>query len=107
MSVVDVGDRVRSGTVVQRHGERGADGERVLAGDAATALSSLRTRGIAGDDAFTVGSTLTVPLHDRTAAHAISAIHDADLAASSISTRQPTLDDVYLQLTGARLADAA
>ena len=30
-----------------------------------------------------------------------------DLAVSSISTRQPTLDDVYLQLTGARLADAA
>jgi ABC-2 type transport system ATP-binding protein len=76
-------------------------------GDAATALASLRTRGIAGDDAFTVGSTLTVPLHDRSAAHAIAAIHDADLAASSISTRQPTLDDVYLQLTGARLADAA
>jgi ABC-2 type transport system ATP-binding protein len=76
-------------------------------GDAATALASLRTRGIAGDDAFTIGSTLTVPLHDRTAAHAISVIHDADLAASSISTRQPTLDDVYLQLTGARLADAA
>ena len=41
-------------------------------GDAATALASLRTRGIAGDDAFTVGSTLTVPLHDRTAAHAIA-----------------------------------
>jgi ABC-2 type transport system ATP-binding protein len=76
-------------------------------GDAATALASLRTRGIAGDDAFTIGSTLTVPLHDRTATHAISVIHDADLAASSISTRQPTLDDVYLQLTGARLADAA
>jgi ABC-2 type transport system ATP-binding protein len=76
-------------------------------GDAATALASLRTRGIAGDDAFTVGSTLTVPLHDHTAAHAISVIQDADLAASSISTRQPTLDDVYLQLTGARLADAA
>jgi len=76
-------------------------------GHAATALASLRTLGIAGDDAFTIGSTLTVPLHDRTAAHAISVIHEADLAASSISTRQPTLDDVYLQLTGARLADAA
>jgi ABC-2 type transport system ATP-binding protein len=76
-------------------------------GDAATALALLRTRGIAGDDAFTIGSTLTVPLHDRTAAHAISVIHDADLPASSISTRQPTLDDVYLQLTGARLAEAA
>jgi hypothetical protein len=76
-------------------------------GDAVTALASLRTRGIAGDDAFTVGSTLTVPLHDRTSAHAISVIHEADLAASSVTTRQPTLDDVYLQLTGARLADAA
>jgi ABC-2 type transport system ATP-binding protein len=76
-------------------------------GDATTALASLRTRGIAGDDAFTVGSTLTVPLHDRTAAHAIAVIHDADVAASSVSTRHPTLDDVYLRLTGGRLADAA
>jgi ABC-2 type transport system ATP-binding protein len=76
-------------------------------GDAEAALALLRTRGIAGDDAFTVGSTVTVPLHDRVAAHAIALIHDADLASSSISTRQPTLDDVYLRLTGARLADAA
>ncbi len=76
-------------------------------GDAATALESLRARGIAGDDAFTVGSTLTVPLHDRTVAQAIAVIHDADVAASSISSRQPTLDDVYLRLTGARLAEAA
>jgi ABC-2 type transport system ATP-binding protein len=76
-------------------------------GDAATALASLRTRGLAGDDAFTVGSTLTLPLHEHTAPDAIAVIQNADLAASSISTRQPTLDDVYLQLTGARLADAA
>jgi ABC-2 type transport system ATP-binding protein len=76
-------------------------------GDAATALASLRSRGIAGDDAFTIGSTLTVPLHDRAAADAMAAIHESDLAPSSISTRQPTLDDVYLQLTGTRLADAA
>src|SRR5512142_2452763 len=41
-------------------------------GDAATALASLRTRGIAGDDAFTVGSTLTVPLHEHTAPDAIA-----------------------------------
>jgi len=76
-------------------------------GDAATVLASLRTRGIAGDDAFTVGSTLTVPLHERTAAQAMAAIDGAGLRPSSISTRQPTLDDVYLRLTGGRLADAA
>jgi ABC-2 type transport system ATP-binding protein len=76
-------------------------------GDAAGALASLRTRGLAGDDAFTIGSTLAVPLHDRAAAQAVAEIHDSDLAPSAISTRQPTLDDVYLQLTGTRLAEAA
>jgi ABC-2 type transport system ATP-binding protein len=78
-----------------------------LQGDATTALAALRGRGIAGDDAFTVGSTITVPMHDHTAAHAIESIHGAGLDVSSISTRRPTLDDVYLQLTGDRLADAA
>src|SRR5436190_7974 len=34
-------------------------------GDAAAVLAALRSRAIAGDDAFVVGSTLTVPLHDR------------------------------------------
>jgi ABC-2 type transport system ATP-binding protein len=78
-----------------------------VSGDAASALVSLQARGIAGDDAFSVGSTLTLPLHDRTAAHAIALIHEADVGASSITARQPTLDDVYLQLTGGRLVDAA
>jgi hypothetical protein len=39
-----------------------------------------------------------------TAATAVSA---ASPLARSISTRRPTLDDVYLRLTGDRLAEAA
>ncbi|HET6174879.1 MAG TPA: ABC transporter ATP-binding protein [Gaiellales bacterium] len=78
-----------------------------LSGDPAGALASLRARGIAGDDAFTVGSTLTLPVHERGAAQAIALIHDAGLGASSITSRRPTLDDVYLQLTGGRVAEAA
>ena len=78
-----------------------------VSSDPAAALGSLRARGIAGDDAFMVGSTLTVPVHDGTAAAAIAGIHDARLGASSITARQPTLDDVYLQLTGGRFAQAA
>jgi ABC-2 type transport system ATP-binding protein len=76
-------------------------------GDAAAAVASLRARGIADGDTFTIGSTVTVPLHDRGAAQAIAAIGEADLRASGITTRTPTLDDVYLRLTGNRLADAA
>jgi ABC-2 type transport system ATP-binding protein len=76
-------------------------------GDAQSALDSLRSRGIVDGDGFAVGSTLTLPLHDRTPAEAIAAIDGIGLIASSINTRQPTLDDVYLHLTGGRLAEAA
>jgi ABC-2 type transport system ATP-binding protein len=80
---------------------------RVENGDGPAALRTLRDRGIAGGDSFTVGSTVAVPLHDRTAADAVAAIGALDLAPTAIGTRRPTLDDVYLRLTGGRLAEAA
>jgi ABC-2 type transport system ATP-binding protein len=76
-------------------------------GDGSAALASLRASGIAADDAFAVGSTLTIPLHEASAGQAIAAVGRSGLAAGGISSRQPTLDDVYLRLTGDRLAEAA
>jgi ABC-2 type transport system ATP-binding protein len=76
-------------------------------GDTSVALAALGAHGVAAAEAFVVGSTLTVPLHDATAVEAIAAINQAGIGTSSISTRQPTLDDVYLRLTGASLAAAA
>jgi ABC-2 type transport system ATP-binding protein len=76
-------------------------------GDASAAVASLRAHGIADGDTFAVGSTVTVPLRDRSAAQAIAAIDQTDLRASGITTRMPTLDDVYLRLTGSTLAEAA
>jgi ABC-2 type transport system ATP-binding protein len=75
-------------------------------GDADGALGSLRRHGIAGRDAFAVGSRLTVPLHGTSPGDAIAAIHQLGLR-GAISAREPTLDDVYLQLTGDSLAAAA
>jgi ABC-2 type transport system ATP-binding protein len=74
--------------------------------DLPAALAVLRAHGIAAEDAFSVGSTLTVPLRDISAGEAIAAINDLGVA-SAISAREPTLDDVYLRLTGDRLAPAA
>jgi len=71
------------------------------------ALGVLRRNRIATDDAFIVGSTITIPLHDRPARAAIDAIDALPPGPAQISattTRPPTLDDVYLQLTGGRLA---
>jgi ABC-2 type transport system ATP-binding protein len=75
-------------------------------GNPEAALDVLRARGVAGDDAFALGATLTIPLHGVRASAAVSVIGELDLA-SAISTREPTLDDIYLQLTGDRLAEAA
>jgi ABC-2 type transport system ATP-binding protein len=75
-------------------------------GNAVDALAALRARNVAGEDAFTVGSTLTVPLHDLSGTAAIAVVDELGLA-TEISTRTPTLDDVYLRLTGNRLAEAA
>jgi ABC-2 type transport system ATP-binding protein len=75
-------------------------------GNVHTALASLRELGVAGDDAFAIGSRLTVPLHDRSAREAIAAVHELGLS-GAISAREPTLDDVYLRLTGDSLAAAA
>ena len=75
-------------------------------GDADTALAALRTDGIAGHDAFVVGATVHLPLQGRPAHQTIAAIADLDVATTAIVTRIPTLDDIYLQLTGASLAAA-
>src|SRR5262249_59543162 len=75
-------------------------------GDAAATLRSLRECGLPVDEAFAIGSTLTIPLDGRTSSEAIAVINDLGVA-SAISTRQPTLDDVYLRLTGDRLPAAA
>jgi ABC-2 type transport system ATP-binding protein len=75
--------------------------------DAHTTLAHLRAAGIADEDAFRVGATISLPLHDRTAAEAVAAIERAGVRTTSISTREPTLDDVYLRLTGGQLSAAA
>jgi ABC-2 type transport system ATP-binding protein len=77
-------------------------------GDVSAALGALGARGVAGrDDGYVVGSTVTVPLRDASAGDAIAAINDAGIATSAISTRRPTLDDIYLRLTGEGLPAAA
>ena len=75
-----------------------------VSGDPQAALADLRAAHVAGPDAFSIGARITVPLHDRSAADALAAIDADRLRLSEIATRVPTLDDVYLNRTGAQLA---
>jgi ABC-type multidrug transport system ATPase subunit len=76
-------------------------------GDAGDAFRVLRRGGVAGDTAFAVGSTVTLPLNGKTAAETIAATRHLGVEAAAFSAREPTLDDVYLRLTGDRLGQAA
>jgi ABC-2 type transport system ATP-binding protein len=73
-------------------------------GDPCVALARLRQRRIAGDDAFAVGATLTVPLHGVPAQAVLDELAATHIAASAMTIRPPTLDDAYLHLTGEQLA---
>ncbi len=48
-----------------------------------------------------------MPLHNHAATDALAAIESEHLRASEIATRVPNLDDVYLQLTGGAVREAA
>jgi ABC-2 type transport system ATP-binding protein len=76
-------------------------------GDGAAALAALRAARVTGDDGFAVGSTLTLPLGRRSAREVLAGVDALGVPAIASTTRPPTLDDVYLQLTGDRLAGAA
>jgi len=72
--------------------------------DSTAALAHLRTHGVAGDDAFAVGATVTIPVRGQAAGTGLAAVRDSGIAIKATSTRPPTLDDVYLRLTGGTLA---
>jgi ABC-2 type transport system ATP-binding protein len=72
--------------------------------DPTAALARLRSHGIAGDDSFAVGATLTIPVRDRSADAVLTSVAETGITATATSTRPPTLDDVYLRLTGDTIA---
>jgi ABC-2 type transport system ATP-binding protein len=75
-----------------------------VVGDPHATLAALHFKRLASADAFVVGVRVTVPLHGHPAADVLAGMEGHP---TEISTRTPTLDDVYLQLTGSALAEAA
>jgi ABC-2 type transport system ATP-binding protein len=76
-------------------------------GDPEHALARMREQGLASSGAFAVGARITVPLQGRSGAEALSALDAAGIRVSEVALRAPTLDDVYLRLTGGETAALA
>ena len=76
--------------------------------DADAGVGVLRNGGVAPDDLLAIGGTLTVSLRGTSSATVLDLLAHRSIPVRSVTTRPPSLDDVYLHLTGGRMtADAA
>jgi len=72
-------------------------------GTSGAVLDELRRDGIPVEGALQLGSLVTVPLRGGAGEQAARTLRASSIAVSSVALRAPTLDDVYLRLTGASL----
>jgi ABC-2 type transport system ATP-binding protein len=103
IAVIDHGVVIAEGTPDELKAQVGGDrleihlcdGQR--SGDAVSALTS-----IASDQPFTQDGSVSVPVSQRrgSIADAVRRLDDAGIAIDDIAVRTPTLDDVFLTLTG-------
>jgi ABC-2 type transport system ATP-binding protein len=104
IAVMHSGRIVALGTPAELRSELGEEIlELRVDGHAEATLDVLQGLAVADDSAFAVGSTLVIPLRARSASEAIAAVREIGIDTLSVGARQPTLDDVYLRLTGDRL----
>jgi ABC-2 type transport system ATP-binding protein len=76
--------------------------------DADAGVGVLRSGGVASDDLLAIGGTLMVSLRGTSSAAVLDLLAQRSIPVRSVTTRPPSLDDVYLHLTGGRMtADAA
>jgi ABC-2 type transport system ATP-binding protein len=67
------------------------------------AVQTLLHAAVSQDDLLVVGSTLTVSIRDGSSERLVQHLRERGIVVRSVTTRRPTLDDVYLKLTGDRI----
>jgi ABC-2 type transport system ATP-binding protein len=103
IAIVDAGRIVACDTPANLLAALGNQVLEVRVDDPETALQTLDAHDIPRDDTLVIGATITVPLRGAPSQHILSQLHSAAVGVRSVTTRQPTLDDVYLRLTGDRM----
>jgi ABC-2 type transport system ATP-binding protein len=104
IAIVDGGRIVACDTPENFLASLGAEVLEVRVDDADPAVQALRQAGVPAGDILAIGTTLTVCLRGTTGDRIVGRLRDAAVDVRSITTRRPSLDDVYLRLTGDRIA---
>jgi ABC-2 type transport system ATP-binding protein len=103
LAIIDAGTIVASDSPANLLASIGNEVLEVRVDDANKAAEALGNKGIAPDDIVVIGSTVTASLRSISAAQALHLLDEYAIPFRAATTRQATLDDVYLRLTGDRI----
>jgi ABC-2 type transport system ATP-binding protein len=106
IAIIDAGRMVACDTPAKLLATLGDEVLDVRVDDTTRATHSLRAAGIPEDDILVIGSTVTASLRGSSGENLLQRLRGADVNVRSATTRNPTLDDVYLRLTGGRITAA-
>lgn len=102
IAVVDHGIVIAEGLPDELKGRVGGDRLEIRLADGSLASAAVGALAAVGEGApFALDGVVSMPVSGGGAvAHAVRALDEAGIAIADIATRQPTLDDVFLKLTG-------
>ncbi|HEY5693262.1 MAG TPA: ATP-binding cassette domain-containing protein [Gaiellaceae bacterium] len=107
IAVVDHGVVIAEGSSDELKRRVGGDRLEIRVAAAGTAGAAAQALGSLGEAPSVADGVVSVPVARRGAiAEAVRALDHAGIAIEDIATRRPTLDDVFLELTGHAAADA-
>lgn len=104
IAIVVSGRIVACNTPARLLAELGDQVIEVRVDDANAARRALRAVGVAESDIVAIGTTVTASLRDNPDDVVIRRLRESGVGVRSATTRSPSLDDVYLRLTGDRMS---
>lgn len=107
LAVIDAGTMVACDSPANLLATLGDEVLELRVDDSDAVSGLLRRNGVDPADLLTIGGTVTVSLRGTPAAWILQLLEEQHIFPRSVTTRRPSLDDVYLRLTGGRMSSAA
>lgn len=104
IAVVDAGSVVACDSPANFQASLGDVMLDVRVDDTERVVRVLRSHGVAPEDVVVIGGTVTASLRAMSGGHALQLLAEGSVEVRSATTRSPSLDDVYLRLTGDPIA---
>jgi ABC-2 type transport system ATP-binding protein len=103
IAIVDSGRIVACDSPADLLASVGAEVVDLRVDDPDAAVRALRQSGLEEDDILVIGTTLTISVGTVDTDQILARLRDTPVQVRTVTTRRPTLDDVYLRLTGDRI----